>query len=65
MRKLWDYLSILFQIVGVVAAVLGTIQGISFLFFEKKAINASYKIAILAQQGPTFDAGFGSFAAPF
>jgi hypothetical protein len=57
MRKLWhDYLSFPLSILGAVATVLAIIQGISFLFLEKKAISAVYKFEVLAQDGSAFNA---------
>jgi hypothetical protein len=56
MRSLWEYVRFPLEILGAIATIFVIYQAISFVFFKKRVNSASYKLAILAQDGSVFGA---------
>ncbi len=55
MRNLFERGRIILDILGLLATLFVLYQATTFLFFDKRAISAAYKTAVLAQSGPVFD----------
>ena len=56
MRSFWERGRIFLDILGALATLFALYQAATFIFFDKRAISAAYRVQTLAQSGVAFDA---------